>query len=172
MKKKEHTGGQPSRSGEMQQRRGRKKENPFMTDRGKWLATERQREIAALHQSENPPIPTGYYDQFGDWHESWREQATPRRDARLISLPEGVQVYRDGKIRYYWYDQITDTSRRRLWGVMDQCLQLASDPNIHIWQGRRLNQPPRVNEEERLFLQEQAHEDARARQRDLPIDYR
>ncbi len=35
----------------------------------------------------------------------------------------------------------------------------------------RKNQPPRLNEEERLFLQEQAHLEDRARQRDLPIDY-
>jgi len=59
-----------------------------------------------------------------------------RRDARLISLPEGVQVYRDGKIRYYWYNQINDSSRRRLWSVMDQCLQLVSNPNIHIYDKR------------------------------------
>src|SRR5260370_40373920 len=93
MKKKEHTGGQPSRSGEMQQRRGRKKENPFMTDRGKWLATERQREIAALHQSENPPIPTGYYDKFGDWHEGWFEypQYAKDVDRRLAALREGKE---------------------------------------------------------------------------------
>jgi|SRR5947209_3267973 len=137
MKKKEHSRGLPARSGERHQRRGKKKENPFLTDRGQWLATERQAEISAIQRSENPPTPTGDYDQFGDWHEGWREQATPRRDARLISLPEGVQVYRDGKLKYYWYDQITDTSRRRLWRVMDRCLQLFNNPNIHIWQGRR-----------------------------------
>lgn len=60
------------------------------------------------------------------------ESQTPiRRDAGLISLPEGIQVYRDGRIRYYWYNQITDQSRHRLWRLMDQCLQLASNPNIH-----------------------------------------
>lgn len=55
-------------------------------------------------------------------------------DARLLSLPEGVQVMRDSKIRYYWYNQITDTSRRRLWRLMDRCSQLASNPDVHIWQ--------------------------------------
>jgi hypothetical protein len=57
-------------------------------------------------------------------------------DARLLSLPEGVQVMRDNKIRYYWYNQITDTSRRRLWRLMDSCSQLASNPDMHIWQRR------------------------------------
>jgi hypothetical protein len=64
-------------------------------------------------------------------------QASTRGDARLLSLPEGVQVLRDEKIRYYWYNQITDTSRRRLWNLMDRCLQLVSNPDFHIWQGRR-----------------------------------
>ncbi len=58
-------------------------------------------------------------------------------DARLISLPEGVQIMRDNNIRYHWYNQITDTSRRRLWRLMDQCLQLVSNPNIHIWHSQR-----------------------------------
>ena len=61
------------------------------------------------------------------------EAQAARRYARLISLPEGVQVMSDGKIRYYWYNQITDTSRRRLWRLMDQCPQLASNTAIHIW---------------------------------------
>ncbi len=72
-------------------------------------------------------------------------------DARLISLPEGVQVMRDNKIRYHWYNRITGTSRRRLWGLMDNCLRLASNPDIHIWKDQRrtntttesiTNQPP------------------------------
>ncbi len=62
-------------------------------------------------------------------------------DARLISLPEGVQVMRDNTIHYHWYNQITDTSRQRLWRVMDNCLQLASNPNIHIWRGHRWVKP-------------------------------
>ena len=62
-------------------------------------------------------------------------------DAQRISLPEGVQVMRDNTIRYHWYNQITDTSRQRLWRVMDQCPQLASDPAIHLWRGQRRVKP-------------------------------
>src|SRR6266567_621144 len=66
-----------------------------------------------------------------------RTKTPPRRDAYLLSLPEGIQVQREGTIRYYWYNTITDTSRRRLWNLMDQCLQVVSNPDKHIWQARR-----------------------------------
>lgn len=40
-------------------------------ERSRWFYSERAREQAALEQSEHPPTPAGYYDQFGDWHEGW-----------------------------------------------------------------------------------------------------
>lgn len=58
-------------------------------------------------------------------------------DARLLSLPEGVQVMRDGRIRYHWYNQMSLASIDRLWGLMDRSLQLASEPNTYIWKGQR-----------------------------------
>jgi len=66
-----------------------------------------------------------------------REGQPARYDARLLSLPEGVQVMREGKIRYHWYNHITDTSRHRLWRLMDRCLQQASNTDMHIWIDRR-----------------------------------
>jgi hypothetical protein len=91
MKKKEHSRSLTARSGEMQQRRGRKKDHPFMTDRGQWLATEREAEIAAIHHSETPSPPLGYYDQFGDWHMGWFEYPQYAIDVerRLRALREG-----------------------------------------------------------------------------------
>ncbi len=64
------------------------------------------------------------------------EQKAQRYYVQLVSLPEGVQVTRNGKVKYYWYDQITDVSRLRLWNVLDQCKQLVSNPDIHIWRRR------------------------------------
>lgn len=80
-------------------------------------------------------------------------------DARLISLPEGVQVMRDGQIRYHWYNQITDSSRHRLWGLMDRSHQLASNPDIHIWKDRRRTTTTETqpNRQEYSFYQQGTH---------------
>ena len=61
---------------------------------------------------------------------------------QLLSLPEGVQVSRNGSTKYYRYDQITDASRRRLWNVMDKCRQRVSNPDIHLWRGEIISESP------------------------------
>jgi hypothetical protein len=61
-----------------------------------------------------------------------------KNDARLVLLPVGVQILRDNDIRYHFYSRITDSSRKRLWQIMQtECLQLATNKHTYMWKSRR-----------------------------------
>jgi len=57
----------------------------------RWHRSERAAERAAIQHQENPPIPQGYYDQYGDWHAGWFAYPQYARDvdARLAALRGG-----------------------------------------------------------------------------------
>lgn len=127
-----------------------------------------------------------------------RGQLLTKRWSALPGQPGSPEIYHNGLGRYFVGRPVLDhedrvtiqyapdpdrvlehaatTIRRDRFGsyIYDQDqrfpvtrrLAYAAFPDL-----RPKNQPPRLNEEERLFLQEQAHLEAKERQRDLPIRY-
>jgi hypothetical protein len=59
-------------------------------------------------------------------------------DARLIGLPDGVQVMRNGRIRYWYYNRISRESQIRLWMLMNRGSQLAGYSTVYIWQAKQI----------------------------------
>ena len=58
----------------------------------RWHRSERAAERKAIHQSEYPPVPPGYYDRLGDWHDGWPyvyPEYAKEVDKRLAALREG-----------------------------------------------------------------------------------
>lgn len=51
----------------------------------------------------------------------------------LISQPDAVIIMRTGWTRTYHYATMTDTSRRRLWALMDKMPQMVGAPHKYIW---------------------------------------
>jgi hypothetical protein len=64
-------------------------------------------------------------------------------DARIAFVPGGIQVLRNGRVRYYWYRELSGESFRRLLDFIDrgcyqkQAVNELAGKHVFFWSSRR-----------------------------------